>query len=171
MRDLGPRFTEARREAGLTQASLASLARVCLATVQSIEAGRANPALGTLEALLAPLGLGLTVHEEPADWDRLAFLGLPLSAPGPAPGPATAEELARQVHRAARELSREPEAPDGGRKRECLRALLLGIRVHFPDIHQRWFSRSGPVGRLCSSFSGREVKLARIALARLAEYL
>jgi transcriptional regulator with XRE-family HTH domain len=171
MNGLGSRFTEARREAGFTQAGLASLARVSLTTVQSIEAGRANPALGTLEALLAPLGLALVLREDPADWDRLAFLGLPLSARVPAPGPATAEELARQIHRAVRELVRDPAAADAERKRECLRALLLAIRVHFPGVHRRWFRRSGSARHLCATGSGRELKLARIARARLAEYL
>lgn len=171
MNGLESRLVGARREAGLTQAALAAAAGVSLATVQSVEAGRANPSLGTLRSLLGPLGLEIALREVPADWDRLAALGLPLAAAEPAPAPATAAELARQFHLGARELERDASAPDAERKRECLRALLLAVRNHFPSVYRAWFRRSGPVRRLPGPPSGREIKLARIARARLAEYL
>lgn len=70
---------ETRRLLGISQTALAVRAGVSLATVQNIEAGRANPSLSTLERLLAPLGLGLAVEPRQADWDALAAFGLPLT--------------------------------------------------------------------------------------------
>ena len=70
---------DTRRCLGISQTALAVRAGVSLATLQNIEADRANPSLSTLEKLLEPLGLGLALEPQQADWDALAGLGLPLS--------------------------------------------------------------------------------------------
>ena len=165
------RLADCRRALGLSQAALAAEAGVSLATVQNIEAGRANPSIGTLEKVLVPLGLRLALGPEPADWGALASLGLPLFDPDPTPVPATPANLARHVHQAVHEIEAEPGAPDAERKRECLQALLLAVRTHFPSVHRAWFARSAPIRGMETPPSGRTIKLARIARARLAEYL
>jgi len=55
----------ARREAGLSQAELASRAGTSQATVSAYESGRKEPSLTTLSRLLAATGTRLTVEPAP----------------------------------------------------------------------------------------------------------
>ncbi len=171
MKSLPEQVRSVRRALGLSQVALAAAAGVSLATVQNVEAGRSNPALGTLRSLLLPLGLDLEVVPAAADWDALADHGLPLAArrrPRVIPVEATLPGL---VRRAAAEVSRTP-AVDGERRRDALMALLLALRIHYPRLYQRWFGRSAWLRALTPDEpSGRIIKLARIARAALAEYL
>lgn len=57
----------ARRQAGLSQRSLASAAGVHRSTVDAIEAGRREPALPLLQSLLQVAGLELTVDRVPPE--------------------------------------------------------------------------------------------------------
>jgi len=163
---------DARRSLGISQTALAVRAGVSLATLQNIEANRANPALSTLEKLLEPLSLGLVVEPRRADWEALIALGLPLTGGRPRDIRATEESLLGHVHRAALDLARQPDIPDRERKTECLQALLLAIRSHFPSRYRRWFFRSPLIRDLVpDELSGRLIKLSRIAREPLAEIL
>jgi transcriptional regulator with XRE-family HTH domain len=160
-----------RRALGLSQAALATAAGVSLATVQNVEAGRANPALGTLKNLLAPLALDLAIVPAAADWDALVDHGLPLAARRRARVIPTEATLPGLLRRAAAEVSRT-EAVDGDRRRDALMALLLALRIHYPRHYRKWFGRSVRLRALTPEEpSGRIIKLARIARAALAEYL
>jgi predicted transcriptional regulator len=55
MDGLGVHIAQRRKNLGMTQGELSALSRVSLATVQNIEAGRANPALGTVEKMCSAL--------------------------------------------------------------------------------------------------------------------
>jgi len=161
-----------RRSLGISQTDLAVRAGVSLATLQNLEAGRANPSLSTLEKLLEPLGLGLELRPREADWNAVAALGLPHREQGPRGLPVDAASLLTHIHRAALDLERRPEQPDRERKSECLQALLLAIRSHFPSRYRRWFRRSPLIRDLVPDEpSGRLIKLARIARQPLAEIL
>jgi len=163
---------ETRRLLGISQTALAVRAGVSLATLQNIEAGRANPSVSTLERLLAPLGLGLAVEPRQADWDALAAFGLPLTGSGAGGLRVDEESLLGYLHRAALDLSRRPALPDGERKTECLQALLLALRGHFPSHYRRWFRRSPLILDLVADEpSGRVIKLSRLAREALAEIL
>jgi len=162
-----------RRELGLSQVALASSAGVSLATIQNVEAGRANPSLSTLRSLLAPLGFAVGLEPVAVDWDALAAHGLPLSALRDVSGVRpTPESLATLVRGAALELSREGAARESERKIESFAALLLAIRNHFPTYFSKRFGRS-PLVRsfLPDRLTGRIIKLYRIARAAVAEYL
>ncbi len=163
---------EARHALGLSQTALAVRAGVSLATLQNIEADRANPSVSTLEKLLGPLGLGLTVEPRQADWDDLAGLGLPLSR-RQWHGPRADEgSLLGHIQRAVLDLARRPDLRDRERKRECLQALLLAIKSHFPSHYKRWFRRSPLIRDLVSEEpSGRVIKLSRLARQPLAKIL
>ena len=161
-----------RRSLGISQTDLAVRAGVSLATLQNLEAGRANPSLSTLERLLEPLGLGLEVQPREADWEAVAALGLPLRGQGPRGLPVDEASLLNHIHRAALDLARQPDLPDRERKSECLQALLLAIRSHFPSRYKRWFRRSPLIRDLLpNELSGRLIKLSRIARQPLAEIL
>lgn len=162
-----------RRALGLSQASLAGIADVSLATLQNLEAGRANPSMSVLERILEPLGLGVEVRPEPADWDALAAHGAPLAAEGTWRGRRDGASLAAHVRRAALEVDRMAVgSPDRQRKLECLQALLLALKLHFPGTYRRHLGRSPLVASLLADGpSGRVIKLSRLARATLAEYL
>ena len=171
MKLIGIQVRETRRSIGMSQVDLAVESGLSLATVQNIEADRANPSLSTLRSILGPLGLTLAVEPEEADWDALAALGLPLAGSA-TPRPGDVLSLRRHIRRAALEMSRDPAIADGERKRECLQALLLAIHRHFPSRFRSWFRRSPLIRDLLPDEpTGRMIKLSRIALAPLAEIL
>ena len=94
-----------RGSLGITQASLCSRAGVSRATLQNLEAGRANPSLGTLLRVLDVLGLDLECCEQSTDWDALCALGLPLLEREARSVERSPEVLARHLHCAVAELS------------------------------------------------------------------
>jgi transcriptional regulator with XRE-family HTH domain len=164
------RVSRRRRALGLTQSALARRAGISLATLQNVEAGRANPALGTLRRILGPLGLRLTMAPDETDWDVLAGLGVPLAVER-ASMPRPTEELPVRVRRAARSLA-SGEAGGDERKREALQAFLLALRGHFPSTWRRWFADAPAVRALAPREpSGRVIELSRISRERLAELL
>ena len=71
-------LSKLRKNRGLTQAELAQQAGVSLATWHNFEAGRGNPELKTLQAVLEVLGLGLELRQKETDWNLLIDLGVAL---------------------------------------------------------------------------------------------
>ena len=82
---------------GVTQAELAHAAGVSLATVQNIEAGRANPALGTVERVCDVLALDVVVVPRTDVWDELVALGLPLARTAETPAAGGLEAIRRDA--------------------------------------------------------------------------
>lgn len=166
MKNLPQRILSARAELGLTQGELAALAGASLATVQNIEAGRANPSIGTLDRILSVLGMELELRKGEADWDILAALGIPLQKTG-GPNVQPSPELLH-VHL----LHALAEEDQENRRLEALKATIYALRHHFPTYYARHFGRS-PLAKSLGSedVSGRVVGLARIAADNLARYL
>lgn len=54
-------FKERRQVLGISQLDLAEMANVGIATVKSIECGKANPSIHTIEKLAEVLGLELSL--------------------------------------------------------------------------------------------------------------
>lgn len=52
-----------RKDLGISQKDLAEISGVSLRTINAFENGSANPTLDIVEALLAPMGLTLTIAE------------------------------------------------------------------------------------------------------------
>ncbi len=157
---------------GLTQAVLCARAGVSRATLQNLEVGSANPSLGTLLRILDVLDLDLECREQPADWDALCALGLPLLQREARSVERRPAVLARHLRCAIAELS-EPEGRAGaGRRRDAVRALLLALRDHFPRVFREHLA-GAVLGSeiLADQWTGREIKLTRIARRSLAEYL
>jgi transcriptional regulator with XRE-family HTH domain len=168
---LGALVRETREAIGMSQTDLAVEGGVSLATVQNIEAGRANPSLSTINNVLEPLALTLSAEPGGADWNALAAMGLPLSG-STAVGPRSARSLRRHIQCAALELSRNAVLPDRERKVECLGAMLLAIHRHYPSRFRSWFRRSALIRDLLPARpDGRAIKLSRIALGPLSEIL
>ena len=172
MNRLGTEVRRQRKALGLSQVELSSAARVSLATVQKLEAGRANPSLHTLQRLLGPLGYDLELARVEAQWDALSALGLPLTAEAPVRIRPTEAALRKHLLLAAMELAQVGDTEETARKRESLQALLLALETHFPSRYRAWVARSSVLSALASAEpSGRLIKLSRMARQRLAEYL
>jgi DNA-binding XRE family transcriptional regulator len=173
MTSLGRSLRGHRVELGLTQSALARKAGVSLATVQNVEAGRANPAMATVKRILDQVGMTIEWKPREADWDALATFGLPLRP---------ARTRRRRVRSAAAlralllpalvEVRSSKDADDRERKVEALRALLLALRDHYPSVFRRELAGSPAVRPFVpANPTGRVVRLARMARAMLGEYL
>ena len=169
MKALGHMIRRHRLDLGSTQVDVARRAGVSLATLQNIEAGRANPSVSTLAGILREVAISTGWQATRPDWDELCALGLPLTG---AQGPdrvRTADRLAHALLPALLDVARRTGS---GREAEALKALLLALKLHFPGFWTAHLSRSPLAKRMVApSPAGREIKLYRIARAALAEYL
>jgi transcriptional regulator with XRE-family HTH domain len=167
--DIASLIASSRESLGLTQMELAHHSRVSLPTIQNIEANKGNPSLQTLEQLLHALGMKLEIKVATADWDLLAACGVPLFSESKRQHFVSREVLIHNLKKACLELSMG--TADAERKREAIRATLLALKMHYPSIYAkecggRLFQKTFP-----KEISGRIIKLRRIALAHISEYL
>ncbi len=172
MKEFGQAIRRQRLGLGFTQAEVARRSGVSLATLQNIEAGRANPAFSTLSKVLHEIALTPRCQAVEPDWDALCRLGLPLSAARSSRTVrGSADRLIRELAPALTALSCDTVG-ETSREAEALQALLLALRLHFPDFFAARFSRSSLAWRMATRApDGRVTKLYRIARAALAEYL
>lgn len=182
--DMSKSIREERGRLGLTQSELAHRAGVSLPTIQNIEAGRANPSLATLNAVLDALGLRLEIEARPVDWDRLAVCGAPLmvrektaelESTGTSDhlsGPPDAETLLANLRDACRELRADTVEPGDQRRREAVHALLLALKLHFPSFFEEHLAGVEMYEEILSDpISGRSIRMTREAASALARYL
>lgn len=109
---------------------------------------------------------------EKVDWDALVALGLPLAPSTPKTIRRGEKVLAKHLRLGAMELSKNAWDLEKGRKVEAFQALLLGLKLHFPSFYARYVASSPIVSQFEPEvLTGRLIKLERIAVARLAEYL
>lgn len=157
-----------RIELKLTQNDLAHLAKVGLATVQNIEAGKANLEVITLEKILKPLGMELSTKTRALNWQTWINLGVLLIGANQAistrPEKATLLEQFSNINPILKTLI--PQS------REALAFLnfLLAIADHYPSI----FNKLSPaVQKKLKPMMRQNLnpKLRRISLAKLQEYL
>lgn len=161
-------ISRARQALGLTQVELAVQARVALATLQALEAGKANPGWDTLSRLGEVLGLRAAITSLPADWDLLVRAGVPLSETDRAAADAAPPRIASVF----REWVRAWMGSASEREREALQGYVVALRDHFPSFFTEEWKRSAAVGQaLRLPVTGRIVKLRRIAIALQARRL
>ncbi len=159
-----------RIELGLTQVELAAQAQIALPTLQQLEGGASNPSLDTLEKLGRVLGFAVELRKRSCDWDRLIELGLPLMSSAVCSkreSVLSSEDLVSELRCALTEI----EADSDERKREALCALLLALSTHFPSFYKRHFKKNQKANALAKMGTGRVIKLRRLALAKISEYL
>ncbi len=155
-----------RKELGLTQVELAQSSGVALPTLQMLEAGRSNPSIETLRLLGRELGLELEVKAKGCNWDRLIELGLPLArGPHASTRAPSSADLVRELRLAL--LENPPTARHAG----ALVGLLLALWEHYPGLFKRKFGRNPKATRLLEGIQGEHIKLKRLALGPLSEYL
>jgi DNA-binding XRE family transcriptional regulator len=163
----------ARRKAGLSQTELARRAGLSLATIQNIEAGRANPAWSTVESLAGILHLQLSLQGRkpslvsPVNINELAVLGCPILTPPLARSARLRPSRQQLIEVLERNLDQYIRSARG-RDREALGAWLVAIRDHYPSL----FLHCPPeVKNHLSRHGFSSVKLRRLALSRLGTFL
>ena len=164
---------EWRKAEGLTQTELGALASVSLPFVQNIETGKANPSLRIVQALLETLGVEIDCKPAPYHWDLFSAYGAPLtSVKNQKNIKPTPEGLVTMIRKACFYLTYAKEEPEKERKKEALEALLLALQTHYPHFFNKNFKRSSLVYHFVPKiFTPRLIKLRRIALSKLGEYL
>lgn len=163
-----------RESLNLSQVEFATLAGISLPNLQNIESGKANPTLKTAEAILAVTGLQLQVIPKPFDWDELAEVGAPLasSTKHTSARRATVAKLFSALREAGMSLALDPTQSDGERKELALHALVLALKIHFPTTYKLAVAHKAiPTNAIPELISGKLIKLYRIAVNQLAEYL
>lgn len=156
-----------RKRAGLTQSQLAYKANISLATLQNIEAGRANPSLQTVTAILDILGIELFIQSKEIDWDYLGHFGVPLmQAEEGHFGNPTREELVKALTRLA-VMHKEIEI--NSREGFALVSFLSALATHYPSI---WQLIKKPWKDFLFKHKNKlDPKLRRLSLESLSSYL
>lgn len=108
-------------------------------------------------------------HE--AIWDRFAFHGAPLSVLRPVDVTPTQTSLIEAIADAERSLLAKPNQAAFGRKRDAFVALLLAVRLHYPDFFERFVFPRLHKDWMAQDSDGKVIKLKRICVQTLADYL
>ena len=149
----------------LSQLELASMAKVSLATLQNLEAGRGNPELKTILNLFSVLGLSIEVINRKPDWEKWISYGLPLISNKPHFIPVREKFVAEFL-----KLNPSPDFNDlDDRIKKAWVSFLCEVRDHYPRIFNR--NKKLEVWVLSHQDKFLSPKLRRISLAALGAYL
>jgi len=161
--DIGAYIKKARKQRGLTQLQVATRAGIGVATLQNIEANRANPELSTITALFKTLRIKFKfeVEKRETDFVVLAAYGCPLMV-------KNADDSIRPTRAGLIEESQLVEHTGlKGREAKAVASWVHAIRDHYPSVWNqlpmalRSWAENQPV----------EPKLRRLALSRLGAFL
>jgi len=106
-------------------------------------------------------------------WDILCASGLPMTSFKTKKIKPTSKLLIKNLLLAIRELRMSScSIIDLERKRESLIALILSLKIHYPEFFNKLASSFPSIRRMLpKKINGRIIKLKRIAEERLAQYL
>lgn len=162
-----------RKNLGLSQQELAQQCQLSLATLQAIEANRANPTLQSCERLLNAMGLQLHIIEAAPNWDVLSALGIPIAPMGKGSElflTLSAANLCRCLKLACRYLAKHPRRLV--RERKAVQATLLAIERHWSGLYGDLLSADPFVqGVFPRRITGEHLKLYRMAKSSLGHFL
>ena len=172
MIDLSHWLSSARKELGISQSSLTQLSGLSLPLIQKIEAGQGNPSLKSLQALSGALGFKLDLLRKAAPWEDLSYHGAALSVSSHSHQRSTRspQSLVNCVFLCLREVN-DKNTPLDSRASEALIALLLGIKSAYPTLWKKNFAKKIHAKTLPARPDGRLLKLKRISISVLSEYL
>ena len=166
--DIFKTFTQLRKQRSLSQKELAYISDLSLATLQNIEAQKANPSLKTLTQLADIFDLELELKEKAFDWEELSrFSGL-LVTKKPYPHPDK-KSLNLFLKKACFHFKNTPGLKE--RYKEAFESLLLALKHHYPSFYKKHQSLYDFVCPNVKNITGRHIKLRRIALRHLGGYL
>ena len=160
-----------RKLIGLNQSELAFQAGCCLATIQNIEAGVANPSIETLKVICEALGLEIEAQTSKVNWKRLCDYGL------------VTEEFSSNLLKSENLNQFEflkllslavTEVKDlyDSNNRRALRALLFAIGEEFPKFFKKRFAKNLNIQNLLyKPMTPRELRLSESSRERLRLFL
>jgi len=157
-----------RQIQGLSQTTLAQRSGLSLATVQNLEAGRANPELHTLTALADSLGLTLELRPKSISLDELIPYGIPLL--GSSPAFAIQPDAIGLIDKLNSVGPLLAGSILSHREVLALMGLLSALHDHYRS-HWDKIDGSLKAWKVRHKVTGAVIKLRRIALSNLAEYL
>lgn len=171
-----PSLVKTRRQAmGMSQGALAAASGVSMPMIQLIERGKSNPTVPVCRRILSALGLEIGIRST-FSWGDLIAHGGPLFSDGKTVRPI-GERDSQTIKKALLEscLRLEQDRKDGildPRKKEAVESVLLAYRLHYPSRYAR-LEKKSPLIRKFGGFkiTGRHIKLKRIALEYMKDYL
>ncbi|MCB0408476.1 MAG: helix-turn-helix transcriptional regulator [Bdellovibrionales bacterium] len=119
-----------RIQLGMTQVQVANSSHISLATFQNIEAGKANPSLSTLQALLQTLGLKLEVRPLKTTVEDLTQVGVPLMEAAP----VTHKPIKTPKSLLSALKTIEPFSLTEERNKKAFASYLIALRDHYPSF-------------------------------------
>ena len=175
---IGEELKKQRQALQLSQSHLSQLSGLSLASIQNMEAGKANWSISNLAAVLEVLGFELKLETRLPEWDRLIDFGLPVLAEGAREraGYLPIECLERLLVGACAQLLRQTNQQGAAylREKEALQALLMALQEHYPSFYRQHLSNYKILKVFYprpEEMSGKLIKLRRIAKDQLARYL
>ena len=158
-----------RTSYGLSQVQLSNESEVSLPTIQNIEAGKANPTLEVISKLMKVFGLQIQIVAPSFSAERAATFGVPLLVePDPSFRP-NKKNLTLEVRTWIQQVISEKVS---ARDKDAIIAFCLAIRLHYPKFYAQKIA-SPILDRLTQNGSNdaRNIKLYRLALAKMSQYL
>lgn len=145
----------------ISQAELAVKAGVGVATLQNIEAGRANPSYSTILALLKILNVEIEFKSKTRNKSAdLSLLGCPLLSNRNSETLPNRKEVIQELRLLDPSLQK-------GRQKMAVAAWLNAIQSHFPSVWEE-----APMATRAWLQNQRiSPKLRRIAISKLAEFM
>lgn len=167
MLQLSKKLKEHRKELRISQSALAQAASISLATLQNIEAGKANPSFKTLETLFNALGLTVEIKAQRLDLSRWISYGLPLlETENDKSFQPTREKFLRDFSLIKKsQLSR---ASLSDRELKSLVSFFSALNDHYPSLGKK---NKSVLEWLQKNNSLISPKLRRISLQNMAIYL
>lgn len=155
-----------RKELTLSQQDLANKAGLSLATVQNIEANKANPEWLTVQNLLEALGLELNTNYKHLDLENLIHLGCPLITDKKMQFKPNRYQLIHELNDLAIKTT---SLKKDTRELAAVCSFLCAIRDHYPSVWKetpnnlkKWFK---------NNIQMTSIKLRRLSLEKLGSYL
>jgi transcriptional regulator with XRE-family HTH domain len=161
---------ETRLNYRLSQVKLSHESGVSLPTIQNIEAGKANPTVEVLERLLSSFGLQFQVAIPEFDSERASAFGVPLVAYSSKSVVLVNKDTLRIETRKWHQLLLVKKLPE--REVVSVIAFLKGLKEHYYQYYEKEIA-TPLFDQMIEAHSGdgRVIKLRRIALANMSQYL
>lgn len=157
-----------RSSRGLSQRQLAERSQISFRQIQRVENGTSDISLGKFQSLMESFGYDLRLSPKEPDWNILSEWGFALSVDDHLTARSSLTKFQRELVQAMSYLFENKTNPELLRHLDCLKAMLLVLKIHYPKIFSK-LSSKGPFPDISKSFDldrveGRHIKLRNISL-------
>lgn len=156
-----------RHQFGLSQMELAKKAKVSLATIQNLEAGKANPSLETIQKILSSLGSQFDISDKSTNIEMLNKLGLPLLVSEEIAKDVTVEILVDELKIAFKNYDKSEH-----RLKTVLESCYLALKSHYKSFFKKYFLKMPVMKEMDNiKITGQHLKFRRIIIGNFARYI